>query len=102
MKTAFKSRLRTGAVINIKHIDPQNFLLDAGTLVLNRLKNILKKEFTGLKVNFSFCGEFKQPSKEEEVEYKYISTKNYTILRSSCLKSIISELNNEVLKNVSI
>ncbi|CAH0551035.1 unnamed protein product [Brassicogethes aeneus] len=80
LTTAFQSRVRTGIIINILHLDPLWFLNDAFFLFQARIKNILKK-FSLIKVNTCFGGEFLKLNinNEEVVDVKYFNTKNATI-----------------------
>src|SRR3978361_1890086 len=43
LKSAFKSRIRTGAVVNLRHKFVDSFLPDAIVLLKRRLQNALKK-----------------------------------------------------------
>lgn len=79
LKTAFSKRVRSGIVINIKHIDIIQFFKDAFFLFKRRINLILKQMFT-LKVICCFCGEFVKKGLDEEiVEYKYFDTPNEVI-----------------------
>jgi len=55
--TTFESRILTGAVINYNHIEPRQFLEDAKDIVLEHVKNVMKKHYN-VKVNTIFNGEF--------------------------------------------
>lgn len=85
INSAFSGRIRTGAIVNVKHIDPVEFLNDSLPLVRNRLRNALKK-LECLKVNFVFCGEFVKSSSsssstplDSEIDcLKYFNTQNYS------------------------
>lgn len=57
VQSAFESRLRTGVIINLKHIDFLEFLYDAFHLMKTRIKNALKK-LRFIKINTVFCGQF--------------------------------------------
>lgn len=83
LESAFANRIRTGAVINLQHKDPREFLEDAQGLFNKRIKNDLKKN-TAVKVNAAFCGEFVVvKGDEEKYEFKYIKTKNSPIYRDT-------------------
>lgn len=75
VKSAFQSRIRTGCITNLRHIDPISFLEDSKSMFVRRIKNELKKE-PFLKVNTTFSGKFKLGDVEE---FKYFNTKNEII-----------------------
>ncbi|XP_046750612.1 uncharacterized protein LOC124413870 [Diprion similis] len=81
LETAFESRIRTGAVINLQHKDLGVFLKDAKHLVIARLKNMLRK--TGsLKANCVLSCEFSVTKNAEIVEdIKFFNNKNQVILQ---------------------
>ncbi|XP_018404604.1 PREDICTED: uncharacterized protein LOC108781186 [Cyphomyrmex costatus] len=54
---AFERRVLTGAVINFEHIDPRQFLEDAGSVVLERVRGAIERHGS-VKVNTAFNGEF--------------------------------------------
>lgn len=82
--SAFASRMRTGAVINLKHKDVKNFLQDAMILFRRRAHNLFKK-VQAVKINTAFCGEFviSKGDNREIREYKYITTKNIPLYRDT-------------------
>lgn len=83
LESAFNSRIRTGAVINLQHKEPAAFLEDTKNLFSRRMKNILKKE-VAVKVNASFCGEFVVVKGDQEIfEFKYMKTKNSPVYRDT-------------------
>jgi len=55
--TAFENRILTGAVINSKHIEPRQFFKDAREIVLDCVRDVLRKR-DALKLNTVFNGEF--------------------------------------------
>ncbi len=76
VQTAFKSRMRTGIIINLVHKDVLEFFKDAFFMFKNRIVNVLKSH-PMLKVNCTFCGEFIIKKRDEEItEFKYFSTRN--------------------------
>lgn len=82
----FQGRIRTGVIVNIKHIDVSQFLEDACTLFINRIKNILKK-MEMIRVYTCFCGEFIRKSCDSEIfENKYFNTKSEIIHIGTNLK----------------
>ncbi|XP_018403208.1 PREDICTED: uncharacterized protein LOC108780113 [Cyphomyrmex costatus] len=54
---AFERRVLTGAVINFEHIEPRQFLEDAGSVVLERVRGAIERHGS-VKVNTAFNGEF--------------------------------------------
>ncbi|XP_070168836.1 uncharacterized protein [Polyergus mexicanus] len=79
--TAFESRILTGAVINYNHIEPRQFLENAKDIVLEHVKNVLKKHFN-VKVNTVFNGEFVSGDKRAN---KSVNTRNCELFRTSDL-----------------
>ncbi|XP_030745267.1 uncharacterized protein LOC115874300 [Sitophilus oryzae] len=81
LQAAFGSRIRTGVITNIKHIDPTKFLEDCAVLFKRRIQNALKQE-SSLKINTVLCGEFHMKKNDEIViETKYLNTKNTAVYR---------------------
>lgn len=90
-QSSFTSRIRTGAIINLKHKDPTSFLKDCQPLFRRRINNALKKELA-LKVNAVFCGEFKIARGDEELlEFKYMNTKNAPIYNNTDVNAWFKE-----------
>nr|CAH7717033.1 unnamed protein product [Callosobruchus chinensis] len=56
LTSCFKSRIRTGIIINLSHKDLKQFFQDAVVLFKSKIKSILKK-FPVIKVNSTFCGD---------------------------------------------
>ncbi|XP_036146043.1 uncharacterized protein LOC118646698 [Monomorium pharaonis] len=79
--TAFESRILTGAVINVRHIEPRHFLEDAKDIVLERVRETIDKHGS-IKVNTAFNGEFIAGDKRAN---KSVNTKNYTLFQLSDL-----------------
>lgn len=101
--SAFQSRLQTGCITNLTHIDPHKFLSDSVQMLKVKIEQLLKK-FIGLKFNLVFCCEFILPT-TEEIEYKYFNTRNRQVTKSSNITSIledsIAEIIIQVIKFVS-
>ncbi|KAL3283652.1 hypothetical protein HHI36_006791 [Cryptolaemus montrouzieri] len=75
VQSAFQSRIRTGLVINLKHIDLGKYLEDAFYLIKSRLKNALKRH-SMFKGNTVFCGQFIKKSGDTEIlDFKYFQRK---------------------------
>ncbi|EZA49497.1 hypothetical protein X777_12309 [Ooceraea biroi] len=71
-ETAFENRILTGAVVNANYIDPQRFLEDASSIVLDHVRNAIEQH-NSVKVNTVFNGEFVAG---EKTANKRINTKN--------------------------
>ncbi|KAJ8962155.1 hypothetical protein NQ318_018112 [Aromia moschata] len=85
--SAFKSRVRTGVIINLKHKDIQQFFNDSFYLFKSRIINAIKKIHM-LKVNTCFCAEFIRKSGDTDIiEKKYFNTKNKVIDEGTDLKN---------------
>ena len=74
LKSAFRSRIRTGAVINLTHKCVDTFLPDAMMLIKRRLQNSLKKN-VNLKVNMELSCIY-ELVRTGEVEDKFFATPN--------------------------
>ncbi|XP_036148439.1 uncharacterized protein LOC118647504 [Monomorium pharaonis] len=79
--TAFESRILTGAVINVRHIEPRQFLEDAKDIVLEQVRDALERHGS-VKVNTAFNGEFVAGDKHAN---KSVNTKNYALFQLSNL-----------------
>ncbi|XP_036150345.1 uncharacterized protein LOC105835717, partial [Monomorium pharaonis] len=79
--TAFESRVLTGAVINVRHIEPRQFLKDAKNIVFERVRNFIR-EHNSVKVNTAFNGEFVAGEKRAN---KSVNTKYYGLFQTSDL-----------------
>ncbi|KYN29308.1 hypothetical protein ALC57_01246, partial [Trachymyrmex cornetzi] len=77
IETTFKSRIVTGAIINSNHIEPRRFLEDTGTVVLERVRDVVERHGS-VKVNTAFNGDFATKDKRAN---KSIITKNSEIYR---------------------
>nr|WP_253308703.1 DNA polymerase [Rickettsia endosymbiont of Ceutorhynchus assimilis] len=89
--SAFSSRIRTGVISNLKHKEPQAFLMDCGRLFKRRIYNALKKD-NALKVNATFCGEFTIVKGGRVLEeYKYFTTSNSPIYKETELDQWFDE-----------
>ncbi|KAJ8911385.1 hypothetical protein NQ315_013520 [Exocentrus adspersus] len=87
--SVFSGRIRSGVIINIKHIDISMFLNDAFFLFKNRITRLLKSSFQAIKANAVFCGEFIKVGPEEKTisEFKYFNTKQSVIDLGTDLKA---------------
>ncbi|CAH1111573.1 unnamed protein product [Psylliodes chrysocephalus] len=83
--TAFKSRIRTGIISNLKHKDPKAFLVDCKALFKRRIQNALRKD-ESVKVNTTFTGEFEMVKGDSvQTEHKYFTTSNSAVYRDTNL-----------------
>jgi len=80
--TAFENCILTDAVINSKHIEPRQFFEDAREIVLDRVRDVLRKH-DALKINTVFNGEFVAGNKSAN---KSIATRNYELFQTSNLR----------------
>lgn len=83
IETAFKSRVLTGAVINVNYIEPKRFLEDAKDIVLARVRENLERH-SCLKVNTVFNGEFIDAN--STIAAKSIATRNHPLFALSDLE----------------
>ncbi|KAB0790845.1 hypothetical protein PPYR_14921, partial [Photinus pyralis] len=89
--SAFRNRIRTGGITNLKHKDPGNFLMDCKTIFKSRIHNALKQD-EAVKVNAIFCGEFAITQGEKMLnEYKYFTTSNAAIYRGTDIEEWFKE-----------
>jgi len=79
---AFENHILTGAVINSNHIEPQRFLEDASSVVLQRVRDAVER-YGSVKVNTAFNDEFATKDKHAN---KSIVTKNSEIYRYTDLR----------------
>ncbi|XP_036141224.1 uncharacterized protein LOC118645049 [Monomorium pharaonis] len=79
--TAFGNRIQTGTVINTNYIEPQTFLEDGSSIILERVRDALEKH-NSVKVNTAFNGVFVMGDKRAN---KSINTKNCELFQTSDL-----------------
>ena len=82
IETAFENRVLTGAVINADYIEPRQFLKDAGSVILEHVRNVIQRH-NCVKINTVFNGEFVTGEKRAN---KSINTRNYELFRTSDLR----------------
>lgn len=101
-ETAFESRIRTGIVVNLRHKNLERFLEDGKKLIFIRLKNILRTETAGLKVNVVLACKYNITKSDKLVEeLKFFNTNNTVILRSTNLQEWFNEnVQGKVLSKV--
>lgn len=99
IESAFKGRIRTGAVINLKpeNVNVDLFFQDAFCLVRRRIKRILNR-MDIIKVNFVFYGDYMKPTEPDTLHTKFFNTKNFLIFKCDDIGKICTEAVDE-LKN---
>ena len=92
ISSAFKKRIKTGVISNIKHLDYDSFMNDAKVVFETEIKEVLK-EFSSIKVNTSLMVKYamQKTDKEEEVDVKQFNTKNITILQTTNIDECFEE-----------
>lgn len=95
LQAAFQSRIRTGCITNLQHLEPRAFLADAKSIFARRIENTLKTT-AFLKVNCTFSGKFTKPDVMED-DIKYIQTKNAIINRGTDLDAWWTEHVEELI-----
>lgn len=99
--SAFKYRIRTGAVVNLTHTDPLEFFEDAFVLTKRRLRAVIRK-LGCIKVNFVFVGDFIKPGGvSDEVSRKYFHTKNTKLLKFDKLDNMEEIAIDYIMKQLS-
>ncbi|XP_071056220.1 uncharacterized protein [Onthophagus taurus] len=93
--SAFQTRVRTGAIINLVHKDPKAFLEDCISLIKSRVQNALKRGMIGLKLNLELSANFIIPTSGEE-DAKYFNTSNSVVLQSSSITSILKNFIEDI------
>ncbi|XP_076303709.1 uncharacterized protein LOC143221926 [Lasioglossum baleicum] len=83
VESAFKSRISTGIVINVEHIDPKQFLQHAKRMVTGRVTEFLNVH-SSLKASVTLEAEFMQHT--NEVSVKSFGTRNVALFRTSNLR----------------
>jgi hypothetical protein len=101
LEAAFEKRIRSGVIVNLKHVDTIAFMTDATVLFKTVIKNALKKE-NSLKVNSVFAAEYSIMKDDEKViEVKYFNTKNAPILQTTDLKDwFVENVRDPILKDM--
>ncbi|XP_044748775.1 uncharacterized protein LOC123309638 [Coccinella septempunctata] len=100
-KSAFKSRIRTGVISNLKHKEPKDFLVDCGAIFRRKILYELKKD-EAVKVNVVFCGDFELRTADKiRTDSKYFTTPNAAIYRDTNLTEWFNyNISIPVLKDV--
>ena len=95
LKSAFKSRIRTGAVVNLRHKFVESFLADAMVLIKRRLQNELKKNYN-LKVIMELSCKY-ELTRTGEVSDKFFATSNISLTSTSDLDQALDQI-TEILQ----
>ncbi|XP_031777427.1 uncharacterized protein LOC107981297 [Nasonia vitripennis] len=86
VESAFQNRIRTGVVVNIKHVDILSFFNDAQKLFKVKVEDCLK-EYNAVKINSDFIAEFSmQKNGEETTDIKYFTSESVTAFMSTNLE----------------
>ena len=86
MDRAFNDRVRSGVITNLKNLDIIQFMNDAQSLFIKRVKNVFKKQ-DALKIYTVLAAEFTITKADKEiVEIKYFNTKAESVLPTTNLK----------------
>lgn len=100
LRSAFKSRIRTGAVVNLTHKFVDDFLEDAMPMIRRRLQNQLKKKNHAIKVNLELSCKY-QLTRTGEIDDKTFLTPNILITVSASLDDILDEFKEILADKVS-
>ena len=92
LESAFESRIKTGVITNLKHLDIHAFLNSSFVIFKDKVKSALK-EHNSIKVNVTLNGEYTKLKKvdggtnehEEEVKIMTFNTKNKPIFLNTNL-----------------
>ena len=83
VNSAFEGPLKTGVIVNLEHLDIQDFLANAETQFLREIQKVLKQE-NAVKVNTTLEGEYSIVKNDEEVlELKTFNTAFKQILQTT-------------------
>ncbi|XP_031789068.1 uncharacterized protein LOC116418029 [Nasonia vitripennis] len=86
VQSAFQNRIRTGVVVNIKHVDILSFFNDAPKLFKDKTQACLE-EYNVVKINSDFISEFTmQKNGEETTDIKYFTSESATVYMSTDLE----------------
>ena len=91
IETAFQGRLKTGAIVNLQHLNLREFLADANEEFAARIDDVLARE-NSVKVNCVLEGEYRIVKDGEEVlESKSFYTRNAVIMQTTDLNAWFNE-----------
>jgi hypothetical protein len=81
IKTTFRNRILTGAVINADYIEPRQFLEAIKDTIIEQIQSVMT-EHGSVKINTAFNGEF---TAGDKIAVKTIVTKNWELFPTSDL-----------------
>ena len=92
INSAFKNRIKTGLITNIKHLDFDKFMNDAKVLFVDQITKVLK-EFDSIKVNTAISAEYiiKKVDVDDKVDVKLFNTKSVSIFQTTDLNEVFEE-----------
>lgn len=97
--SAFKGRLRTGSVVNLTHVNLEDFFRDCTKVVLMYLRKAIRK-YSCIKVNFVFSGIFVKPNNPDIEDRKYFATENFELMQSTDIRKAfelaLDEINDKL------
>ncbi|XP_050294316.1 uncharacterized protein LOC126734659 [Anthonomus grandis grandis] len=95
ISSAFRSRIQTGAIINLNCIELDQFLEESRPLLKTKIIQNLKT-LGPIKLNVKLCATYELPSTGEE-DYKYFVSCNKEILKVDSIDEIIKQLFETIL-----
>ena len=91
VESAFKSRIKTGIIINLNHLDFKYFMEDAQEIFKVQIKKALD-EFDSLKVNTALAAQYAITKADVEIiDVKQFNTKNTSIFKTTDLDECFKE-----------
>lgn len=100
LKSAFRSRIRTGAVINLTHKLPDSFLPDAMCLVKRRFQHLMKTN-QNFKFNFELSCRY-ELERTGEIDDKFFHTPNILLTPSTDLDHELNDCIETLKTKVSL
>ena len=95
-------RLKTGIIVNLEHLDIQDFLADAETQFLKEIQKLLRQE-NAVKVNTTLEGEYSIVKNDKELlELETLNTANKPILQTTDVTQWFIDNVQEPLQSKSI
>ena len=92
INSAFKNRIKTGVISNIKHLDFETFMNDSKVLFEEQIKKVLI-DVNSIKVNTMITAKYiiKKADVEDKVDDKHFNTKNIPIFQTTNLSDVFEE-----------
>ena len=94
VESAFQNRLRTGVVVNLKHIDVGQFMDRSKDTVINYIRRVMK-EHKCLKICVNFCGKF--INKGEELDKNFDTKYQEVFLTTDLDEWFIEKVKGKIL-----